>query len=196
MALLEIRRLSPFTRLGLWRMEHDGTQSESPRQMERRNVQLLLNAMMGDGAGFAIGHEASGKPFVAARTPGGDVRLPQWRISISHTRGFAAVLLSTSEQVGLDIEYRSDRVERIASRFIRPDEMADSTDKKLLLWSAKEAVYKLFSEDNLLFFDMRATAIGNGQLRLENLKRNIVIDVCYEFTDDYVLTYVLMPGEA
>ena len=106
------------------------------------------------------------------------------------------MLLSTSEQVGLDIEYRSDRVERIASRFIRPDEMADSTDKKLLLWSAKEAVYKLFSEDNLLFFDMRATAIGNGQLRLENLKRNIVVDVCYEFTDDYVLTYVLMPGEA
>ena len=73
--------------------------------------------------------------------------------------------------------------------------MADTTDRKLLLWSAKEAVYKLFSEDDLLFFDMRATAIGDGHLQMENLKRHIVVDVCYEFTDDYVLTFTLMPSE-
>ena len=40
-----------------------------------------------------------------------------------------------------------------------------------------------------VFFDMRTLSIGERSLRMENLKRNIVVDVCYEFTDDYVLTY-------
>ena len=113
------------------------------------------------------------------------------QISISHTRGYAALILSDDSEVGIDIEYRSDRVERIASRFIRPDEKAETTDEKLLLWSAKEAVYKLFSEDNLMFFDMRTLSIDEGVVRMENIKRNIVVDVHYAFTADYVLTYVL-----
>jgi phosphopantetheinyl transferase (holo-ACP synthase) len=112
-------------------------------------------------------------------------------ISVSHTRGYAALLLSDDCRVGVDIEYRSDRVERIASRFIRPDERAETTDEKLLLWSAKEAVYKLFSEDRLGFFDMRALSIGDGYLTMWVAKKRIAVSVCYEFTDDYVLTYVL-----
>ncbi|MCR4957279.1 MAG: 4'-phosphopantetheinyl transferase superfamily protein [Prevotella sp.] len=112
-------------------------------------------------------------------------------LSISHTHGYAALLLSDDCRVGVDIEYRSDRVERIASRFIRPDEKAETTDEKLLLWSAKEAVYKLFSEDRLGFFDMRALSIGDGYLTMWVEKKRIAVSVCYEFTDDYVLTYVL-----
>ena len=81
--------------------------------------------------------------------------------------------------------------------------VALTTDEKLLVWSAKEAVYKLFSEDKLMFFDMQTLEIlprkdadgqQTGLLRMENLKRNIVVDVLYEFTDDYVLTYTILPA--
>ena len=190
MSLIEVRQLSSHTRLGLWRI--DETTEGSPRQRERQAVQSLLCAMT-DGTKQNIGHEASGKPFLEQ---GG-------YISISHTRGYAALLLSDAELLGVDIEYRSDRVERIASRFIRTDETALTTDEKLLVWSAKEAVYKLFSEDKLMFFDMQTLEIrprndADGQqmglLRMENLKRNIVVDVLYEFTDDYVLTYTTLPA--
>ena len=62
-------------------------------------------------------------------------------LSISHTKGYLVMLLSDGkERVDTDIEYRSDRVEHIASRFIRLDENASTTDEKLLIWSAKEAV--------------------------------------------------------
>lgn len=190
MSLIEVRRLSPHTSLGLCRI--DGDTEGSPRQRERQAVLSLLGAMTGC-AEPAIGHEASGKPFLEQ---GG-------YISISHTWGYAALLLSDAELLGVDIEYRSDRVERIASRFIRTDETALTTDEKLLVWSAKEAVYKLFSEDKLMFFDMRTLDVkpcndADGQqaglLRMENLKRNIVVDVHYEFTDDYVLTYTTLPA--
>ena len=191
MPLTEIRPLSPHTRLGLWRMDEpfDGT----PRQRERHTAALLLNAMTGDPS-LTIGHEASGKPCIIS-PPTSHLSPLTSHLSLSHTRGWLAMLISDGEEiVGVDIERRSDRVECIASRFIRPDEAAPTTREKLLLWSAKEAVYKLFSEDNLLFYDMCARSIGERHLQMENLKRHIVVDVAYEFTPDYVLTYVCCPA--
>ena len=188
MSLLSVRQLTPHTSLGLWRM--DEPQEDSPRQRERWAVQQLLTAMMGGDSAYAIDHEPSGKPFLTSHL----LRLTS-HLSISHTRGYAVILLSQDCRVGVDIEYRSDRVERIASRFIRPDEKVETTDEKLLLWSAKEAVYKLFSEDKLAFFDMRAHTIGKDTLQMENVKRKTVVDVCYAFTDDYVLTFALLPAQ-
>lgn len=48
----------------------------------------------------------------------------------------------------MDIEYFNDRVERIASKFLRKDEKAEDLDAKLVHWCAKETVFKLFSEEN------------------------------------------------
>lgn len=182
MPLQEIRQLSSHTRLGIWRM--DEPWEESPRLRERHAVQQLLTAMMDGDTSFTIDHEPSGKPFLNSQSS-----LLHSQISISHTRGYAVLLLSDGSRVGVDIEYRSDRVDRIASRFIRPDEPAATTDEKLLLWSAKETVYKLFSEDNLAFFDMRALSMGEGIVRIENMRRCEVVAVSCEFTADYVLTY-------
>lgn len=180
--LIEIRQLSPHTRMGLWRM--DESQEESPRQRERQAVQLLLTSMMGGDHSFTIDHEPSGKPFLTPLTA---------NLSISHTRGYAVLLISDDSRVGVDIEYRSNRVERIASRFIRPDEKAGTTDEKLLLWSAKETIYKFFSEDRLSFFDMRAVSIGEDCVLVENVKRKVIVAVSYEFTPEYVLTYAFKP---
>lgn len=200
MPLLEIRQLSPRTRLGLWRM--DEPMEGTPRQRERLAEQLLLDAMMDGDTSFTIGHEPSGKPFLTSYfSPRTSHLSPQTshlapytsNLSISHTRGYVVLLLSDDSGVGVDIEYRSNRVERIASRFIRPDEQVGTTNEKLLLWSAKETVYKLFSEDRLAFYDMRVLSIGEGVMQIENMKRNEVVAVSYEFTPDYVLTYAIRP---
>lgn len=213
MSLIEVRQLTSSSRLGLWRIEQavipSGTELSrtsgvsvhlSPRQRERQAVEQLLRAMTGDPSA-SVGHEASGKPFVQLAGqlqevpsvhPQEEPALPH--ISISHTKGYAALILSDAEEVGIDIEYLSDRVERIAPRFIRYDEHAETTLQKLLLWSAKETVYKLFSEDALGFFDMRLLTFADGLMRVENTKRKIIVDVCYETTDDYVLTYAVLPS--
>ena len=66
-------------------------------------------------------------------------------------------------------------------------------DIELLLWSAKEAVFKLFSADRLRFEEMRALPFevaDEGVFSMENMRHNIVVSVCYRQTDDFVLTYV------
>ena len=81
-------------------------------------------------------------------------------ISISHTRGYAAVAYSTKGSIGLDIEHISDRVERIASRFTTQAEASyiDVHDEDarqmyhLINWSAKETLYKLFDSPSMAEF--------------------------------------------
>ena len=81
-------------------------------------------------------------------------------ISISHTKSFAAVAYHHDAPIGMDIEYISSRVERIASRFTTPDEASyiDAHDEHarqmyhLINWSAKETLYKLFDSPSLAEF--------------------------------------------
>lgn len=78
------------------------------------------------------------------------------RISISHTRGFAAVCLSTRALAGIDIEYPSPRISRLENRFVNPLENAfiPDTEKRVyhgLIWCAKETLYKMAATPGLIF---------------------------------------------
>lgn len=159
------------------------------RERERKAVLQLLRQMLHDDE-VTISHNADGKPTI-----------PGYHISLSHTRGYAAVILSKTRPVGVDIEYRSNRVERIAQRFLRPDELdmfhahsstsaADWCSLLLMAWCAKEAVYKYFSEDHLAYADMRCTIADTTRFDVENLKRSKSVSVAFQLTDTYVLSWV------
>ena len=126
-------------------------------------------------------HNGQGKPLFRG-----------YHVSISHTKGYAALILSKKSEVAVDIEYMSDRVVRIASKFLRKDERADSLDAKLVHWCAKETVFKLFSEENLLFEDMRVKpfdTMADWACDVENLKSGKTARVDFELAMDFVLTY-------
>ena len=127
-----------------------------------------------------IDHNSNGQPL-----------LDGFHISISHTNGYACVLLSTQKVVAIDIEYRSDRIERIRSKFLRSDEPFTSIEELLLVWSAKETLYKYFSEDDLMYNEMKVESISDSFLSMTNLKTNEKKMVSYLSTPDYVLTYLV-----
>ena len=102
-----------------------------------------------------------------------------------------SVILSKIKNVAVDIEYYSSRVSRIADKFIREDEFATDIDSQLINWSAKETVYKYFSEQNLQYFDMKLVPFEEfkNTKRVLNLKTGDYQDVYYELNNEYVLTY-------
>ena len=221
MALISIEEVCEGVRLGLWRMDEEPEQllahfphlrrqecpyKHSARRKEFFSVRALLLAMTGDPE-LRIEHAESGRPVVQG-----------WQVSISHTKGYAALILSKEgvaeldeqdspqgvSSVGVDIEYRSDRVAKIASHYIRHDEMvadyksptADciplTTEQMLVLWCAKETLYKLHSDDNLGYFEMRAAAPPCGnELILENMKRGRQVKIHVIYTPEYVLTWAV-----
>jgi phosphopantetheinyl transferase len=118
--------------------------------------------------------------------------LKNWNISMSDTRGYVAICLSKTRRVGVDIEYLSNRVSKIAERFIRTDEQARDVREQLLHWCTKETVYKYYSEQNLDYFEMRLKAFemaAQGSVAVENLKNQETLLVSYLFMDEALLTY-------
>ena len=128
-----------------------------------------------------IGHAASGQPLLRG-----------YHVGVTHTKGYAALMLSKSCDVACDIEHFSDRVERIKSKFLRKDEKADDLDSLLVNWCGKETVYKLFPEDNLQFSQMRVgpfSTMSDWACEVENMKRGEKVRVDFELTMQFVLTY-------
>lgn len=102
--------------------------------------------------------ELTGGPAYITYRPNGAPYLPDslQHISISHTKGYAAVLLQDRPAVGIDIEYRSGRVLKIRCRFMNPEEeeaidMEHETEHLLLHWCAKETLYKMIGREEVDF---------------------------------------------
>lgn len=208
MAVVNIREVYPGVSLGLWQMDEspeqlfdlyphllpyrsslDDKYKNDGRKLEFLAIRALMYEMLRvNGASKGLlshagdfTHNGQGKPLFRG-----------YHVSISHTKGYASLILSKKSEVAVDIEYMSDRVERIASKFLRKDERADSLDAKLVHWCAKETVFKLFSEENLLFEDMRVKpfdTMADWACDVENLKSGKTARVDFELAMDFVLTY-------
>jgi 4'-phosphopantetheinyl transferase len=76
-------------------------------------------------------------------------------ISISHAHQYACVLLSKTQKVGVDIEKIDERVNRVRTKFLRPDEYffgeTESAIYPTIIWSAKESLYKQYGLKELDF---------------------------------------------
>lgn len=107
------------------------------RRAEWLAVRLLLREMLGCDAG--VEYTAEGKPFLVGVSG---------YISISHTRGYAALAFSGKQPLGLDVELAGRKARLACSYIMKESELAtvpaEGRDAYLLLrWTAAESVYKL-----------------------------------------------------
>ena len=174
--------LSPYVESS--RSEFNALYKSEQRKCEVLAMRLLIKEIIGDNVQLL--HQDNGKPYLSSGM----------NISISHTRGFAVIIVSHSKQVSVDIEYFSNRIERIRSKFMRDDENASSQVKLLMHWCAKETMYKLFPEDNLTFNKMQLLSVdGNdstGIITAKNIFRNRNVSVYYRTFCNCLLTYAVL----
>jgi 4'-phosphopantetheinyl transferase EntD len=115
------------------------------RKREWLTVRLLLKEMLGEEK--QILYTDAGKPYLADHSS---------HISISHTRGYVAVVTDEKHPVAIDIEHIAPRVEKIRSRFMSEAEEQHLSSCNplihlLLHWSAKETLFKLLDENTIEF---------------------------------------------
>ena len=197
MPQLSVEKINPHTTLLVWKI------TETEEQLKSQLPESVLDTITNKNyksksrrlevmATYALLLSYLRKPSVIiSHNSNGQPLLDGFYISISHTNGYACVLLSTQKMVAIDIEYRSDRIERIRSKFLRSDEPFTSIGELLLVWSAKETLYKYFSEDDLMYNEMKVESISDFSLSMINLKTNEKKMVSYLLTPDYVLTYLV-----
>ncbi|MCC8187461.1 MAG: 4'-phosphopantetheinyl transferase superfamily protein [Bacteroides sp.] len=126
-----------------------------------------------------------------------------WQISISHTHGYVAVLLSRYLRPGIDIEQYGTRIRKIAKRFMHAEEVVSwyqETDiwSLLLHWSAKEAMFKCLDTEGVDFrehlrispFEVLQTGQFDAMEFRTQDKHQFTIS--YHLSPDFVMTWSFM----
>ncbi len=163
MGLILNNELPEGCKLGLWKISEDydtlrsGLILESEevqrlesfrnhaRKLEWLSVRNLINELRGEHS--RIIYSADRKPFLLDNSS---------NISISHSRQLTAILLSRFLRVGIDLEFMSHKISRLANRFIGETEKI-TEDPGLLRynlyihWCAKEALYKKRDKKDINF---------------------------------------------
>jgi 4'-phosphopantetheinyl transferase len=153
--------LNEFSILGVWKIEEDldtltgmvtlnaeekkryKSFSSNSRKLEFLSVRALLSELIGKEA--SIVYNKNNKPFIKDGSR---------FISISHSHKLTAILLSTNEKVGIDLEYMSSNIAAIALKFLNVKEKItkDPENRKYHLyihWCAKEALYKICDKEGI-----------------------------------------------
>ena len=189
--------------LGLWEITEEplffeqaipyrAIASNPGQQLQQLASRMVLYALQPSFSFDQIQFNPAGKPFL----PGGI------QFSISHTRGFAAGIVSAEIPVGIDIERISPRVLKIEKKFLNPHEyalLASLTEQdrivfSSLFWSIKETVYKCWGNGGVDFSEqIRIQSFSlqdQGKAAVQFGNTEAIHTVHYQREGDLLLTYM------
>lgn len=199
--------LNEFSILGVWKIEEDlhtllelaalnaeekkkykGFSSNS-RKLEFLSVRALLSELIGNEA--RIVYNKNNKPFLNNGSR---------FISISHSHKLTAILLSTNEKVGIDLEYMSTNIAALAFKFINrkekvAKELAQRRYHLYVHWCAKEALYKICDKEgisirnNITIEPFTVGESGEIKGRVQTSKINESFDLFYSKYDNYAIVW-------
>lgn len=182
-----------YQQLQLHEEEHSFLQklSSSKRYLHWLGTRVLLRKMLNTEEYIDCRADEHGKPYLTT--------IP-YHISFSHSFDYAAVMISKNKPVGIDIEKIEQKVERIARKFMRPEELdfiqpKDKIGQLYACWCAKEAVYKCYGRKEVSFlnniflqgFDYREKGNLHAAIKKEGLELNFEVD--YFRFNDYMIGY-------
>lgn len=199
--------LNEFSVLGVWKIEEDlktleamvtleaedqkkyKTFASTSRKLEFLSVRALLAEILGKEA--RIVYNKNNKPFLKDGSR---------FISISHSHKLTAILLSTNEKVGIDLEYMSTNIAKIAFKFINRKEkitrkQADRKYHLYLHWCAKEAMYKICDKEGINIrkditiepFEVKESGAMRGRVLTDKI--NDSFDLFFTRYDNYAIVW-------
>lgn len=199
--------LNEFSVLGVWKIEEDISSllklveldredrkryrefRSISRKLEYLSVRALLAELLGKDA--RIVYNKNNKPFI---------KNGSHFISISHSYRLTAILLSTNEQVGIDLEYMNANIGAFASKFMNKREkvVRDPSRSKYHLylhWCAKEALYKICDKEgisiktNILIQPFKLKDSGEIKASVRTNKIDLTFDLYYTRYDNYAIVW-------
>jgi 4'-phosphopantetheinyl transferase len=207
MGCLTKHYLNEYSTLGVWKIEEDLTVlfnevtlgpedkkkynnfRSTSRKLEFLSVRALLAELLGPEA--KIVYNKNNKPFLKDGTH---------FISISHSYKLTAILLSTNEKVGIDLEYMSSNISTLAFKFLnRNEKITKERDNRkyhlYLHWCAKEALYKICDKEgisirnNITIEPFELKESGEIRGKVHTSKINDTFDLFYTRYDNYSIVW-------
>lgn len=199
--------LNEFSILGVWKIEEDLNTlldlilldkdekkrykefSSNSRKLEFLSVRALLAELIGKEA--KIVYNKNNKPFLKDGSR---------FISISHSHKLTAILLSTNEKVGIDLEYMRSNIAAIAYKFLnRKEKVTKKHDNRkyhlYIHWCAKEALYKICDKEGISVqknltiepFVLKESGEIKGHVHTDRINESF--DLYYSRYDNYAIVW-------
>jgi phosphopantetheinyl transferase len=202
MPLVYQQNINATTKIAVWHIteKEDFFLEQVPIQREIRHWhkrlqhlagRLLLTELYPDFPVSLIRIADTKKPFLENEP---------YHFSISHCGDYAAVIVSTTHRVGVDVELVNEKIDRITNKFLTKEEgflMPRGALRKTatLFWSVKESVYKWNSRIGVDFKKHIVINKFSGDLKegIVNcvFKNKTELDVHYLSFNDNFLTWVI-----
>jgi 4'-phosphopantetheinyl transferase len=199
--------LNEYSILGVWKIEEEldslfksvvldtdekkryKSFRSNSRKLEFLSVRALLFELLGKET--RIVYNKNNKPFLKDGSH---------FISISHSHKLTAILLSTNEKVGIDLEYMNINISAFAFKFMNRKEKVnkDPENRKYHLyvhWCAKEALYKICDKEGISIrnnitiepFKLMQSGELKGKVHTEKIKESF--DHFYTRYDNYAIVW-------
>jgi len=209
MGLIINREIENECRLGLWEITEDyetlfritylsdedivrlnGFKNLN-RKIESLSVRALLQQMTRHDARIVYKNH-SHKPFLDDGS---------FNISVSHSNKYTSIMLGKDKHVGVDLEFMTHDIERVAHKFINKREFI--TDNPLLRrthiyihWCAKEALFKICDKQDINFQDsltIKPFEVANQGYIIGEIKnpRKEEYKMHYQIENNYVWVYCM-----
>nr|MBC7613342.1 4'-phosphopantetheinyl transferase superfamily protein [Pseudopedobacter sp.] len=198
------------TTIGLWKITETPEDLEHRLQLkdhelkllrslskEKRNLhwlatRVLLRKMLNTNEYIDCQADENGKPIL--------MNHPH-HISLSHSYDYAAVMVSKTKKVGIDIEIIKDKIIRVQQKFLSDEELSfinneNRTEHLYVCWCAKEALYKLNGKRETSFRNhihlspFNYAENGNLDANIDKAGQKEAYQVEYRRFEDYMLGYV------
>jgi phosphopantetheinyl transferase len=168
--------------------------STGKRALHWLSTRLLLRTMLNTADYIDCRMDEHGKPYLVNSDT---------QISLSHSYDYAAVIISKTRKVGIDIELIKHKIKSIKHKFLSDVELAqkqigDNTNGLYVSWCAKEAIYKWNGRKGLEFKQhihikpFKLKEEGTLQALVELPEGTRALEVNYFKTKDgYMLGYVM-----
>lgn len=197
-------QINANTKLAIWKIEEDdvffltkvplqNNITHPHKRLQHLAGRYLLRFLFPDFPNEEIMIATTRKPFLPDE---------QYHFSISHCGNFAAAIVSKTERVGIDIEIETDKVAKIAHKFLNNAESnmfngePEILNRSLtLFWSAKETMFKWWGKGEVDFkehirltdFILNNEGEFNGAFCKLNPPEILVIN--YQFFNTLCLTF-------
>lgn len=210
MPLIQELHINKHTVLGVWHIIEDVETLENKislnekdkelysnfnndkRKLQWLSYRILLKELLPE-ISTEIEYDNHGKPKLAGN---------EIHISISHSGDYSVVILSNSNHVGVDIEFLSEKIRKVETKFVNTDDFTKkskfyNTENLMYIWCAKEAIYKCYGKQGVSFhqnitikrFKRNKNYVNYGFLNYEEIKKKY--SLFHLIFKNYMLVYCL-----
>ena len=159
---------------------------------EKKSKEYFLAArklLKNEDSELTIEYDSKGKPYLNKEKG----------ISISHSNEIVAIGISNEIDFGIDVQFKTDKVFKIQSKFLSQMESKffekkNDLESLIKVWSAKESIYKALGKEGVSFSkDLEIDTVNDkdlfraGYYKKDNIK--IKFDLDFLFIEEYIICY-------